>query len=139
MSDGLDRLESARSANRGRRIPPSRNGPRETPVRLAETAVQETAGTSALPSPPTPLRRSEVIKVAEAVTRRSIHLSPNEDSYLEAVFLAGRQDPKGRFDASRSAVVRLALERLGEEMTPEQVVAALRSRTPVVGVGRPRR
>lgn len=138
MSDGLDRLESARSANRGRRIPPSRNKPREAPVALAETPVRETAGGGEAPASP-PLRRSQTIEVAEVVTRRSIHLSPTEDSYLEAVFLAGRQDSSGRFDASRSAVVRLALERLAQELTPQQVVAVLRNRTPVVGVGRPRR
>lgn len=140
MSNGLDSLEARRT--RGRPIPPSAHKPRLTPVELPESAVAIESGEAAItvaPAPRQPTRKAS--EAVEVVARRTIHLAPTDDNFLDSVFMAGRQDPAGKFDASRSAVVRLALARLADEMTPAQVVSELKKRAPKTtpSGGRPRR
>lgn len=78
--------------------------------------------------------------VVDELTRASIYLDAAGDNYLEQVRSAGRMS-KPKIDASRSAVVRLALERLAADLSADEVVAELRRRgTPNPNQpGRPRR
>lgn len=142
MSNGLDSLDAQR--RRGRPILPPAHRPRSTPVQLPEPpataeAIGEHREEPVAPKQTTP--KGGAAEAAEVVARRTIHLSPTEDDFLDSVFMAGRQDPAGKFDASRSAVVRLALARLADEMSPDQVVSALKKRVPRTAPtgGRPRR
>lgn len=142
MSNGLDSLEAKR--HRGRVIPPSTHKPRQTPVELPEPPpVEDVEGNTeqreVAAATKQPVKKSS--EAVEVVARRTIHLAPTDDEFLDSVFMAGRQDPAGKFDASRSAVVRLALARLADEMNPAQVVAELKKRTPKTtsNGGRPRR
>ena len=59
------------------------------------------------------------------LTKASIYLDESADSYLEAVRLAGRRS-RPRVDATRSAVVRLALSRLVAQMEVAEVLDELR-------------
>ncbi|WP_137726565.1 hypothetical protein [Prescottella subtropica] len=51
----------------------------------------------------------------------TVYLGSEEDDFLEDVRAAGRRRPQ-RVDANRSAVVRLALNRLAEQLTHGEVV-----------------
>lgn len=154
MSDGLDRLESknkARAHPLARPIPPSRHQPRPTQVAVEPEPPQLESAEGApenLPTAPTPLRATKTAdgprgapmaaSGPDLVYRRSVFLAPVDDAFLEAVYEAGRFDPKGRFDASKSAVVRLALSRLAADMAPAEIVKELRRRAPKPTSGRPR-
>jgi len=153
VSDGLDRLESknakAREHALARQIPPSRHQPRRTLVSVAPEPVPEVAGA---PQAPTTLAAAATEATparspgqapnppveADLVARRSVFLAPADDAFLESVYEAGRFDPKGRFDASKSAVVRLALGRLAKDLAPADIVEELRRRAPKPTSGRPR-
>src|SRR4051794_16616040 len=113
MADGLDSLKAQYARSRrpgGRSIPPPVHGPRETPVNVAVPDVPTAADQKAPLTAPTPLRATtkpaKSTEAVEPLAKRTIHLSPTDDGFLDAVFMAGRQHPAGRFDASRSAVVR---------------------------------
>jgi hypothetical protein len=68
----------------------------------------------------------------------SIYLDDTTDASLETVRAAARAT-KPRVDATRSAVVRLALNRLAEQLTPAEIVAELqRSAAAHNGPGRKR-
>ncbi len=54
----------------------------------------------------------------------SIYLDESTDAYLETVRAAART-AKPRVDATRSAVVRLALNRLADHLSPAEVIAEL--------------
>ncbi|WP_131806446.1 hypothetical protein [Mycobacteroides abscessus] len=58
------------------------------------------------------------------LTKVSIYLDDSTDTYLETVRGAART-ARPRVDATRSAVVRLALNRLAEQLDPAAVVAEL--------------
>lgn len=58
------------------------------------------------------------------LTKASIYLDERTDSYLELVRTAGRR-ARPRVDATRSAVVRLALNRLSNQMDVAAVIAEL--------------
>ncbi|WP_131809505.1 hypothetical protein [Mycolicibacter sinensis] len=69
------------------------------------------------PAPMPAAGGSELAKV-------SIYLDESTDTYLETVRAAARTT-RPRVDATRSAVVRLALNRLAGQLTPGEVVAEL--------------
>ena len=72
------------------------------------------------------------------LTKVSIYLDDTTDASLETVRAAARAT-KPRVDATRSAVVRLALTRLAEQLTPAEIVAELqRSAATHSGPGRKR-
>jgi hypothetical protein len=72
------------------------------------------------------------------LTKVSIYLDEQTDSYLETVRAAART-AKPRVDATRSAVVRLALNRLAEQFAPTEVIAELqRNAAAHTGPGRKR-
>ena len=58
------------------------------------------------------------------LAKASIYLDEHTDAYLETVRAAARTTTP-RVDATRSAVVRLALNRLADQLTPGEVVAEL--------------
>jgi len=147
--DGLAALDAKRNRT-GRRLPPPRNAPRTQPVVAPAPATVETS--PVVESPPAPKPFAPVQRPAPKVTeakpaqveaqppleKASIYLDPQSDEFLESARIAGRRS-KPRVDASRSAVVRLALARLAEQMTPDQVVRELVLRAPAhTGEGRRR-
>jgi hypothetical protein len=68
----------------------------------------------------------------------TVSLDRKTEEVLEAVRTAGRfSQPK--IDANRSATIRLAVARLAEQLTPEQIADELRRRAPQSqGTGRKR-
>lgn len=72
------------------------------------------------------------------LTKVSIYLDERTDAFLETVRTAARFG-KPRVDATRSAVVRLALNRLAEQLHPAELVAELHRKAAThVGPGRKR-
>jgi hypothetical protein len=68
----------------------------------------------------------------------SLYLDESTDTYLETVRAAART-ARPRVDATRSAVVRLALTRLADQLNPAQVVDELqRNAAAHTGPGRKR-
>ncbi|MEV8195012.1 hypothetical protein AB0P13_23300 [Rhodococcus pyridinivorans] len=57
----------------------------------------------------------------------TVYLTAENDDFLEDVKRAGRRS-QPKIDANRAAVVRLALTRLADQMTPEQVAQELAAR-----------
>ena len=146
MSDGLSQL--AQRGRRTREIPPPRNPARSEPVHLTpvpdETSEAETAPapatsrppvrrqkarTAPLPSPQPasdegrePSARSTPAAAQQAATKPAlkvvtIYLEQDDDDFLETISHTGRtSQPKTAI--SRSAVVRLALERPHTQITP---------------------
>ncbi|GAB4939983.1 MULTISPECIES: hypothetical protein [Mycobacterium] len=125
MADGLDSLTAMRNktTTSRRAVPPPRHPPRQTPVQMPE------------PAPPTPPPAPSPRPVASGpapmpvpggseLAKASIYLDEHTDAYLETVRAAARTT-KPRVDATRSAVVRLALNRLADQLTPGEVVAEL--------------
>src|SRR5450759_280008 len=132
-----------------RHIPPTRNpvsveSSSEAPGASGSVVVDEqeplTDKTApAAPSPPQhagqrPLRVTRVPKDIPPVGlgdlyRSTIYFNEAEDSFLEDVRGAARRS-KPKVDASRSAVVRLAVKRLLAELSAAQVVDELRRQGP---------
>lgn len=122
MADGLDSLTAMRTkATTSRRtLPPPRHQPRQTPVPMPEPSP---------PAPPPPSQEAVTtgpapMPAAGELAKVSIYLDESTDTYLETVRAAARTT-RPRVDATRSAVVRLALNRLAGQLTPGEVVAEL--------------
>lgn len=143
-SDGIDSLSAAfRRPPRERTIPPARHKPRDSTVPMAPPPVSDPQPTEAEQTAKPQERPAEVRSLrvrsrqASESTPRAGSLSPSTvsldrrtEEVLEAVRTAGRfADPK--VDANRSATIRLAVARLAEQMTPEQIADELRRRAPV--------
>ena len=77
--------------------------------------------------------------LVDELTRSSIYLDAAADAFLEQVRSAGRTG-RPKVDASRSAVVRLALARLQAEMNARDIIDELRRRADISAqtVGRKR-
>lgn len=73
-----------------------------------------------------------------ALSPSTVSLDRRTEEVLEAVRTAGRfSQPK--VDANRSATIRLAVARLAEQLTPEEIANELRRRAPQSqGTGRKR-
>ncbi len=167
MSEGLAQLASR--GRRTRDIPPPRNPARSEPVPLpatSETGAQpgvapppnQATGeptqrptnrerlntSSAAPEPElkqapvSPPTTTEAEKVKVALKVVTVYLEQNDDDFLEAITHTGRTtQPKTAI--SRSAVVRLALERLHAQLSPDEIVTELRPRGSQQSTGRKRR
>ena len=145
MADGLDSLTAMRNKTTSRRaLPPPRHQPRQTPVEMPDVAAPPVPAEQAhppiaaprQPSPSPPV--SPTITGGTDLTKVSIYLDEITDNYLETVRSAART-AKPRVDATRSAVVRLALNRLAEQLGPTEVVAELqRNASGHTGPGRKR-
>ena len=160
MTNGLDDLDRQRARQRSARarsIPPSRHPAADQPATADrhETKVVPPVPIRADPGL-SPVARPKPVPVPDAVPnppattppptgggeliRTTLHLSPAEDEFLEAVRAAGR-GRRPRVDTSRSAVARYAINQLAAQMTAEQIVTALeQSAQPTTSTGgRPRR
>lgn len=79
-----------------------------------------------------------LVAVEEPLDKATIWLSPSDQKFLDEVSHAGHgRSP--RVSLSRSAVTRLAITHLAEQMTPEEIVDALSRPTKQNGPGRKRR
>jgi hypothetical protein len=145
MADGLDSLTAMRNKTTSRRsLPPPRHQPRQTPVEMPDPA-SEPAPAHQIPQPTAaPRQPSPAIPPTPTIiggtdlTKVSIYLDEITDNYLETVRSAART-AKPRVDATRSAVVRLALNRLAEQLGPAEVIAELqRNAAEHTGPGRKR-
>lgn len=93
--------------------------------------------TPAAPPAPAPAPAAAGASGTE-LTKVSIYLDESTDAYLETVRTAART-AKPRVDATRSAVVRLALNRLADQLSPTEVIAELqRNAAGHTGPGRKR-
>lgn len=120
MANGLDSLTAMRESKR--KLPPPRHQPRQTPVNMP---APEAAAPAPTPAAASPLPRPAVTPAAVTdLTKVSIYLDDQADTYLETVRGTART-ARPRVDATRSAVVRLALNRLAEQLDPDAVVAEL--------------
>lgn len=141
---GIAQLQARRQQS-GRTVPPSKHSPRTSVVALAPAPSQSEADVeqkappeASQPAPalspapagaPQPSTAPEGTSgtVTEALVRATIHFGAAQDRFLNTVAHAGRMNTP-KVDASRSAVTRLAIERLEREMTAEQIVAELAKR-----------
>ncbi len=140
MADGLDSLTAMRSKSTTSRrtIPPPRHQPRRTPVDMPPTPPPATAPEPPKAQPAAPPPATPPPTTGTDLTKVSIYLDDTTDAYLETVRTAARAT-KPRVDATRSAVVRLALNRLAEQLAPAEIVAELqRSAAAHNGPGRKR-
>lgn len=151
MADGLDSLTAMRTKTPSKRaVPPPRHQPRRTPVEMPSPGGQESeakASDSSTPTPsvtptPKPAPPEPIAPAGGAtnsdLTRVSIYLDEQSDAYLETVRSAAR-NARPRVDATRSAVVRLALTRLADELDAAEVIAELqRNAAGHTGPGRKR-
>lgn len=157
LPDGLASLSQARESRRVRRtMPPPRHpvaAPAETakanePDGLTSEPVASTVGQNAESNAglateittgsaeQAPAASASV--AAGAARPTTVHLGDEQLDYLESARIAGLVS-RPRVDVSKSAVVRLALRRLQQEMTPEQVRDLLASQPTGSGPGRKRR
>ncbi|WP_131536388.1 hypothetical protein [Mycolicibacterium aromaticivorans] len=150
MADGLDSLTAMRTKTPSKRaVPPPRHQPRRTPVEMPSPGGQQSDAKAPDPARPTPSvtptskpAPPEPIAPAAAnnsdLTKVSIYLDEQSDAYLETVRSAAR-NTRPRVDATRSAVVRLALTRLADELDAAEVIAELqRNAAGHTGPGRKR-
>lgn len=143
MADGLDSLTAMRNKTTSRRtLPPPRHQPRQTPVPMPEPAPPSPpadAPSRAKAIGPTPMSAATSAPATSTdLAKVSIYLDEPTDAYLETVRAAARTT-KPRVDATRSAVVRLALNRLADQLSPAEVVAELqRNAAGHTGPGRKR-
>ncbi|OBS01337.1 hypothetical protein A9W98_20715 [Mycobacterium gordonae] len=138
MADGLDSLTAmrAKSSASRRTMPPPRHQPRRTPVDIPDSASPPAVAPQ--PPPQAPPAPAPPTTAGTDLTKVSIYLDDTTDAYLETVRAAARAT-KPRVDATRSAVVRFALNRLAEQLAATEVVAELqRSAAAHNGPGRKR-
>ncbi|WP_375424823.1 hypothetical protein [uncultured Friedmanniella sp.] len=155
MTDGLSQL--AQRGRRTRDIPPPRNPARAARVQLApvpepaaeppsppETSTDMAANPPPAAKPavssrpkatPAPVARPAAKSDLKVVT---VYLEQDDDDFLETITHTGRTS-RPKTAISRSAVVRLALERLHTQMSPAEIVDELRPRGENPGTGRKRR
>ncbi|MBI2703484.1 MULTISPECIES: hypothetical protein [Mycobacterium] len=99
---------------------------RGRPAPISQPPVRPAAPPAVRPAAPTEL------------TKVSIYLDEPTDAFLETVRTAARF-AKPRVDATRSAVVRLALNRLAQQLPPSDLVAELQRKAAThTGPGRKR-
>jgi hypothetical protein len=143
--DGLARLTAQR--DRARRSMPA---PRHPVVAAPEQRSEPTAPVPALISeiPPVPTRPAvsagaprpgSAVEETGATFKVTLYLDRETDEFMEAVRVEGLTS-RPKVDVSRSAVVRLALRRLMDEMGPGEVKALLEGQAVrSTGPGRRRR
>lgn len=139
---GIAQLQARRQQS-GRTVLPPKHSPRTSVVPLAPSSTQPEVDLREERSPelpqvkpavswaPPPVQPETVFEPApaaiEALVRATIHFGGSQDRFLNTVAHAGRMN-RPKVDASRSAVTRLAIERLEQEMTAEQIISELASR-----------
>ena len=141
MPDGLDAMTAMRAKTTASRrtLPAPRHQPRSTPVPMSDLTPPQPQPTPPAPAtaPPPPAANAPA-PTSTDLTKVSIYLDEPTDTYLETVRAAART-ARPRVDATRSAVVRLALTRLADHLSPTEVVAELqRNAATHTGPGRKR-
>lgn len=114
--------------------------PAQAPTDNLERLTTSSAATEPEPeqAPASPPTTTEAEKVKVALKVVTVYLEQNDDDFLEAITHTGRTtQPKTAI--SRSAVVRLALERLHAQLSPDEIVTELRPRGSQQSTGRKRR
>lgn len=156
--NGLASLTQARQRAR-RTMPPPRHPAAPRHLTSADTQPNYQADSAKtdeqLPTPPAPLasvagvpgpvdppagdKPPATATAIEPPVKMTFYVDQAMDRYLEDVRIQGLTS-RPKVDVSRSAVVRLALRRLREEMNPEQVKALLAAQpTDPTRTGRKRR
>lgn len=164
MTDGLGLLDEQRRRRSVRHIPTPRNPPRNTPVNVVAPTSQPQEGVGEQSAQEPGLRALEPVDkpptrqakprartadtsapagkdsaVQEPTIKMSIYLENSDDLYLENITHAGKTG-RDRIAISRSAIVRLALQRLAATMSTDEIVNELRkSGSEHQGRGRKRR
>ena len=141
MADGLDSLTAMRSKSTTSRrtIPPPRHQPRRTPVDMPAATSPAAVSEPPKAQPAAPVSAATPPASGTDLTKVSIYLDDTTDASLVEAVRAAARATKPRVDATRSAVVRLALTRLAEQLTPAEIVAELqRSAATHSGPGRKR-
>ncbi len=140
---GIAQLQARRQQS-GRTVPPPKHSPRTSVVALAPPSSQPEVDLREEGSPEAPQIKpavsstppgvqSETVSeptsgaATDALVRATIHFGVLQDRFVNTVAHAGRMN-RPKVDASRSAVTRLAIERLEQQMTAEQIVSELASR-----------
>ncbi len=144
-SDGLAALQARRTPARKRELPKSQNPTRLPPYQppvvadLRDGTNEDAVGVE--PEPPSqPASPTPPALEAKTPTRKvGLYLEEPHEDFLEAVRVAGNA-LRPRVNLSGSAVVRLAMDRLMAELSPEQVRDALVAKPlDPSATGRPRR
>jgi len=157
MSNGLDALD-ARADRARRKTPPPATSRRVLPPQHPAPAAlpqgrrsvpEVPKGQESFPGLPEPHQeglaalREEAIATSTApageLRKVAVYLEEGQDAALDALHYAGASR-RPRLDVSKSAVVRLAMERLLSELSYEEVVEVIAAR-PITGQtsGRKRR
>lgn len=141
--DGLASLNAQR--NRARRSMPPPRHPISVEPRLRITATNEPPAPFTPQPAPTaaPLEQpAEAVALVPGETsapvKVTLYVDRPSDEFMEAARVAGLL-ARPKVDISRSAVVRLAMRRLMEEMSPAEVKALLEQQEVGAGPGRKRR
>ena len=155
-TDGLAALTAQRAKASSRSMPPPRHAPKAakpaeltgdsastttppaSPTAEPQTEPQHVSPVASLPVAPPPPGPQTV--VGDQLVRASIYLDASMDDFLEQVRVAGRR-ARPKIDASRSAVTRLALDRLSRQLGADEILSELVSRAKLAdreSVGRPR-
>ena len=142
-TDGLAAMFDANDAARrnARKVAPPRH-PRKKPPVVVErpTDVVPAPAEPVVITPsaqPAPVAPSPVQPAAAPSTvARSVQLDEPAEDLLDLVRSAGRRQ---RVDANRSATIRLALRRMAEQLSPEQIAAELKKSTTSQAKGAGRR
>lgn len=127
LSSGPHEARSGKAdAANGRPFAPE--GPHATPAATGTSPVAEDVP---LQQQGTPLN--------DVLVRSTIYVRETDDAWLEGIAIGGRTK-RPKVDASRSAVVRLALDRLRDEMSEDEIITHLenKARTSNQTVGRKR-
>ncbi len=113
-------------------------GQQQFPGMSEEPPAPDSAPASG-PAPAPQVSAPAKAAAAGELRKVAVYLDEDTDTALEAIRYAGTTR-RPRLDVSKSAVVRLALERLLAELSHEQVVAAIAARpTDSQATGRKRR
>lgn len=103
-----------------------RSAPQPSESQEATATPEVPAKPSAKPSKPG-MRAPEPTSASTELTKVSIYLDEHADAFLESVRATART-AEPRVDATRSAVVRLALTRMAQQLSADEVVAQLHRR-----------
>lgn len=134
--DGLAALQAKRnlatsSRSSSRHLPPARNAPKTAKPAAEQTTsmtgISNTDQTVAPPSQSASPTSVEPPASRDELVRATIYLLPTDDDWFDDIARAARTR-RPRVDASRSAVARLALARLRETLSAEDIVNILKSR-----------
>jgi hypothetical protein len=139
MTDGLALLTQQRE-QRKRSIPPPRHparpavrslpshAPEDPPEPALDAPTPDAVADSPSNSEPAPAPEPTHEDLTE-LYRSTIYFGQAEDRFLEDVRTVARR-AKPKVDATRSAVVRMAVRRMLADLTPGEVMDALRAQAP---------